>query len=45
MSVDHFETHVQPFVSVVRVGQLILVAPAELERWAREREYRVRDDG
>jgi hypothetical protein len=33
MSVDTFERRVQPFIRVVVCGQLILVPPAELERW------------
>ncbi len=44
MSVDHFERHVQPFIYVVQSGQLVLVMPAELARWAREHRFRVRDD-
>ncbi len=36
MSVSSFERHVQPFVRLVVVGQLILVAPAELVRWESE---------
>jgi hypothetical protein len=36
MSVDTFERRVQPFVRVVLCGQLILVPPAELERWVRD---------
>lgn len=37
VSVDTFERHVQPFIKVVPCGQLVLVPPAELERWLRER--------
>src|SRR3954466_3057402 len=37
MSVDTFERRVQPFIRVVPCGQLVLVPPAELERWVRER--------
>src|SRR5215218_7521319 len=33
VSVDTFERRVQPFIRVVVCGQLILVPPAELERW------------
>jgi hypothetical protein len=33
MSVDTFERRVQPFIMVVPCGQLILVPPAEIERW------------
>jgi hypothetical protein len=36
MSVDTFEKRVQPFLKVVTCGQLVLVPPAELERWVRE---------
>ena len=36
MSVDTFERQVQPFVKVVACGQLVLVPPAEIERWVRE---------
>lgn len=35
MSVKSFKRHVQPHIRIVRTGQLVLVAPAELERWAR----------
>lgn len=35
MSVTSFKRHVQPHVKIVRLGQMVLVAPAELERWAR----------
>jgi excisionase family DNA binding protein len=37
MSVDTFERKVQPHVRVIPCGQLVLVPPAELERWVRER--------
>jgi hypothetical protein len=37
MSLRSFERHVQPDVRIVQVGQLCLIAPTELERWARER--------
>jgi hypothetical protein len=33
MSVDTFERRVQAFIMVVPCGQLILVPPAEIERW------------
>lgn len=33
MSVDTFERRVQPFIKVVPCGQLVLVPPAELEKW------------
>lgn len=36
MSVDSFERHVQPHLSLVRRGRLRLVAVAELERWLDE---------
>ena len=35
MSVDTFERRVQPFIKVVPCGQLVLVPPAEIERWIR----------
>ena len=35
MSVDTFERRVQPFLKVVLCGQLVLVPPAEIERWVR----------
>lgn len=38
MSLRTWERRVQPDVRVVAAGQLVLVAPRELERWARERE-------
>jgi hypothetical protein len=36
VSVDAFERRIQPFIRVVVCGQLILVPPAELERWVRD---------
>lgn len=36
MSLRTFERRVQPDVRMVAVGQLRLVSPAELERWAKE---------
>jgi len=36
MSVDTFERRVQPFIRVVLCGQLILVPPAELQRWVKD---------
>jgi excisionase family DNA binding protein len=36
VSVDTFERRIQPFIRVVVCGQLILVPPAELERWVRD---------
>ena len=36
MSVDTFERRVQPFIRVVLCGQLVLVPPAELERWVKD---------
>jgi excisionase family DNA binding protein len=36
MSVDTFERRVQPHIRVVPCGQLVLVPPAELERWVAE---------
>jgi hypothetical protein len=38
MSLATFERRVQPFIKVVRIGQLVLVSPRELERWVRENE-------
>lgn len=38
MSLRSWERHVQPHVRVVTSGQLVLVAPRELERWTKERE-------
>ena len=36
VSVDTFERRIQPFIRVVVCGQLILVPPAELERWIKD---------
>jgi hypothetical protein len=36
MSLSTWERRVQPEVRVVVTGQLVLVAPSELERWAKE---------
>jgi hypothetical protein len=36
ISVDTFERRVQPFIKVIPCGQLVLVPPAELERWVRD---------
>ena len=36
VSVDTFERRIQPFVRVVVCGQLILIPPAELERWIKD---------
>lgn len=36
MSVNHFAEKVQPLLKLVICGQLILIPPAELERWVRE---------
>jgi hypothetical protein len=33
IGVDTFERRVQPFIMVVPCGQLLLVPPAEIERW------------
>jgi hypothetical protein len=38
MSLSTWERRVQPDVRVVVAGQLVLVAPRELDRWARDRE-------
>lgn len=43
ISVDAFEDHVQPHLRTVRVGQLILVPPAELERYVRANARFVED--
>jgi hypothetical protein len=37
MSLSTFERRVQPDVRIVALGQLRLVAPSELERWAKDR--------
>jgi hypothetical protein len=36
MSVDSFERHVQPSIRVIRLGKMVRVPVAELERWAGE---------
>jgi hypothetical protein len=36
MSLSTFERRVQPNVRITVVGQLRLVAPSELDRWAKE---------
>lgn len=36
MSLSTWERKVQPYVRIVAVGQLRLVAPSELDRWVRE---------
>jgi hypothetical protein len=36
MSIDTFGRRVQPFIRVVLCGQLVLVPPAELERWVKD---------
>jgi hypothetical protein len=33
MSLDSFERHVQPFISICRVGAMGRVSVRELERW------------
>jgi hypothetical protein len=38
MSIDTFERRVMPFIKVIRVGQIVLIRPIELERWARENQ-------
>lgn len=43
MSVDTFERRVQPFVKVVLCGQLVLVPPAELEKWVRANAHHLTD--
>jgi hypothetical protein len=37
MSVAHFERYVQPFVTVVPCGQLLLIEPGSLGRWVSDR--------
>lgn len=37
VSVSTFERRVQPELRVVVLGQLVLVAPSELARWAKDR--------
>ena len=44
VELDHFERHVQPFIFVRPSGRLALIPVVELERWAREGQYRVRSD-
>jgi hypothetical protein len=39
MSVDTFERHVQPFIATVKTGQLVLVPPAEIERWVDDHRH------
>jgi hypothetical protein len=34
MSVDSFERHVQGDLALIRLGRIVLVPVAELERWA-----------
>ncbi|MGI9091203.1 MAG: hypothetical protein ACR2GG_08885 [Gemmatimonadaceae bacterium] len=36
VSLDTFERHVQPTMSLVRLGRLVLVPVTELERWLAE---------
>jgi hypothetical protein len=38
MSVKTFRRRVQPFIKIVRQGQLVLISPREIERWVRESE-------
>ena len=40
MSVDSFERHVQPTLRLLRLGRMVLVPAAELERWADENARR-----
>ena len=35
VSLDTFERYVQPYVRIIRLGRLRLVAVAELENWAK----------
>ena len=41
MSVDTFERRVQPFIRVIPCGRLVLIPPAELERWVRANARRL----
>lgn len=41
MSVNHFERHVQPHLKLVPSGQLVLIPPAELDRWVRSNARRL----
>jgi hypothetical protein len=36
MSVDSFERYVQPTIRLLRLGRMVLVPVAELERWVDE---------
>lgn len=36
MSIGHFERYVQPFLTVVPCGQLLLIEPGSLDRWVQE---------
>ena len=36
VSLDTFERRIQPSVRVVLCGQLVLIPPAELQRWVAE---------
>jgi hypothetical protein len=36
MSVDSFDRYVRPSLRLVRLGRMVLVAVAELERWVEE---------
>lgn len=36
MSVDSFERHVQPSIRVIRMGKMVRIPVAELQRWAGE---------
>jgi hypothetical protein len=38
VSPDFFDQHIRPELKVIRRGRLVLVAVAELERWARENQ-------
>ena len=40
MSVDSLERHVLPDLRVIRRGRLVLIAVAELERWANDNAER-----
>ena len=37
VSVDFFESHIQPDLAVIREGRKVLIPVTELERWVTER--------
>jgi 1,2-phenylacetyl-CoA epoxidase PaaB subunit len=38
MSIDTFERRVMADIKIIRIGQIVLIRPTELERWTRENE-------